>query len=251
MRFLWPIFAAMAVMPALLPRCAGGQTPGTGAIAGSVYDSASHVVSRAQVVAINQATHLSRTVTTSDAGFYHVPVLPPGIYAVTVDATGFAQSRSSEVEVTASETTSLNVTLAVASVGQSVQVEATPENINLESSTLGGLVDETAVRSLPLSNRNYTQILGLSPGVVVDLPNATALGNGTENVSSNGGTPLSNNIQFNAGSMRTILLRTRLQMQSPMRVRRFQHRTQSRSFACRQRITMPHTEGARARMSIW
>ena len=71
------------------------------------------------------------------------------------------------------------------------------EIAELESSTLGGLVDQTAIQALPLSNRNYTQILGLSPGVVVDLPNATNLGRGTQNVASNGATPTSNNIQFN------------------------------------------------------
>lgn len=196
-RLPWQASAAMAAMLALLTPGAGGQTPGTGAIAGSVYDAASHVVGGAQVVAVNQATHLSRTVTTTGIGFYQVPVLPPGTYVVTVDAVGFAQSKSAAVEVTASQTISLNVTLAVATMGQSVQVEAAPENISLESSTLGGLVDESAIRALPLSNRNYTQILGLSPGVVVDLPNATTLGSGTENVASDGGSPLANNIQFN------------------------------------------------------
>jgi len=67
----------------------------------------------------------------------------------------------------------------------------------LESSTLGGLVDDAAIQSLPLSSRNYTQILGLSPGVAADLPTATVLGNGIQNVASNGATPTANNIQFN------------------------------------------------------
>ena len=58
-------------------------------------------------------------------------------------------------------------------------------------------MDQTAIQALPLSNRNYTQILGLSPGVVVDLPNATGLGSGTQNVASDGAAPTSNNIQFN------------------------------------------------------
>ena len=58
-------------------------------------------------------------------------------------------------------------------------------------------MDETAIKALPLSNRNYTQILGLSPGVIVDLPNAAQLGRGTQNVASNGATPTANNIQFN------------------------------------------------------
>ena len=177
--------------------CAMAQTPGTGAIAGSIYDPAGHAVSGARVTAVNSATHLSRLVNTTEAGFYQIPVLPPGIYVVTVDEPGFAQSVSADISVTASQTASLNVTLSVASVGQSVQVKATAANADLESSSLSGLVDEAAVRSLPLSNRNYTQILGLSPGVIVDLPNATALGNGTQNVAAEGGSPLANNIQFN------------------------------------------------------
>jgi hypothetical protein len=58
-------------------------------------------------------------------------------------------------------------------------------------------VDDTAIQALPLSNRNYTQILGLSSGVVVPLPTAAALGNGSQNVASNGGKTTANNIQFN------------------------------------------------------
>ena len=101
------------------------------------------------------------------------------------------------VQVTVSETSSLNVTLAVAGTTTSVQVSGSSEIAELESSTLGGLVDERAIQALPLSSRNYTQILGLSPGVIADLPTATVLGNGTQNVASNGATPTANNIQFN------------------------------------------------------
>ena len=174
-----------------------GQTPGTGAISGSVTDPENRVVARAQVLAVNEATHLSRTVKTTAAGFFEVPLLLPGSYVLTVKEPGFAPSTSNPIQVTASETTSINVQLALASVGQNVRVSARAEDAELESSTLGGLVDESAISTLPLSSRNYTQILGLSPGVVADLPTATVLGNGTQNVASNGATPTANNIQFN------------------------------------------------------
>jgi hypothetical protein len=185
----------MTLLVAALP--ISGQGPGTGAISGTVYDPGNRVVANAKVVAINEATHVSRSVTTTPEGVFRVPLLVPGGYIVTVSAPGFAASTSRSIQVTVSETTSLNVNFSLASVGQSVQVNAGAEEANLESSTIGGLVDQTAMQSLPLSNRNYTQILGLSPGVVVDLPNATALGSGTQNVASDGATPLSNNIQFN------------------------------------------------------
>jgi Carboxypeptidase regulatory-like domain/TonB dependent receptor len=175
-----------------------GQTPGTGAISGVVYDPANRAVPNAEVLAVSEATHLSRSVMTTSEGVFRVPLLPPGAYTVTVKATGFAGNTSHSIEVTVSETTSLNVKLAVEAASASVEVTSgDAEAVELESSTLGGLVDETAIRALPLSSRNYTQILGLAPGVVVDLPAATALGNGTQNVASNGATATNNNIQFN------------------------------------------------------
>jgi hypothetical protein len=174
-----------------------GQTPGTGAITGVVYDAAGRVVANANVQAVNEETHISRSTVTTGTGVFRVPLLPPGTYAVTVAAAGFSANTSRSIRVTVSETTSLNVALTVAGVAQSVQVSGVASVAELESSTLGGLVDDTAIQALPLSSRNYTQILGLSPGVIVDLPLAVALGNGTQNVASDGATPTANNIQFN------------------------------------------------------
>jgi hypothetical protein len=174
-----------------------GQTPGTGAISGTVYDPAKSVIPNVEVLVTNDATHLSRFVTTTTEGVFRVPLLTPGVYSVSAKAAGFAVNTSHSVEVTVSETTSINLTLTVAGSNSSVQVEAMPEAAELESSTLGGLVNESAIHALPLSSRNYTQILGLSPGVIADLPTATVLGNGTQNVASDGATPTSNNILFN------------------------------------------------------
>jgi hypothetical protein len=174
-----------------------GQTPGTGAITGVVSDPAGRLVVNASVQAVNEATQISRSAVTTTAGVFRVPLLPPGTYAVTVVAAGFSVNTSRSIQVTVSETTSLNVLLVVAGVSQSVQVAGVASVAELESSTLGGLVNDTAIQALPLSSRNYTQILGLSPGVVVDLPLAVALGNGTQNVASDGATPTANNIQFN------------------------------------------------------
>jgi hypothetical protein len=176
---------------------AAGQTPGTGAISGIVEDPAHRPVVHAEVVAENEATHVARTVATTTEGEFRVPLLEPGMYTVVVRAEGFAESTAHAVEVMVSETASLNVVLAIESAVTTVQISARTQGVDLENSTLGGVVDQTAIQNLPLSNRNYTQILGLSPGVVVDLPNAATLGSGTENVASDGATPTANNIQFN------------------------------------------------------
>ena len=51
---------------------------------------------------------------------------------------------------------------------------------------LGRVVDSRAVAELPLATRNFTQILALSPGTFVDLPDNTALGRNSQSVSVNG-----------------------------------------------------------------
>jgi hypothetical protein len=181
----------------LLAIAAMGQTPGTGAISGTVYDSAGRLLVNAGVVAVEQTTQMTRSATTGAEGGFRIPLLPPGMWTVTVSATGFEASRPLTVSVTVSAVSSVRVVLAPASVNTTVQVSARQQSAELETSALGGVVDETAIQALPLANRNYTQILGLSPGVVVDLPNAAQLGSGTENVASDGAIPLANNIQFN------------------------------------------------------
>ncbi len=194
------LLRACAVSAMLVMVLAGqifAQTPGTGAISGTVFDPSHRAIASAEVFAVNEATHVSRSVLTTEEGVFRVPLLLPGSYAVTVKAPGFADSVTPSIAVTVSETSSLNVTLTIAGQNANVQVTSEAEVADLESSTLGGLVDEKAIQALPLSNRNFTQILGLAPGVVVDLPAATALGRGTENVASNGATPTDNNIQFN------------------------------------------------------
>ncbi|RXH54206.1 Oar protein [Granulicella sibirica] len=97
------------------------------------------------------------------------------------------------------------IRLSLQSAQTTIDVRATRPVANIESSTIGGLVDGEAITSLPLASRNYTQILGLSPGVIADLPTVTTLGNGTQNVAAQGATPLSNNIQFNGIDANNIL----------------------------------------------
>jgi len=189
--------ALLVMCSVLFVSVAPGQTPGTGAISGTVDDPSGRFVAGAEVQAVNEATHVSRLVMTNAEGVFRVPLLPPGDYSVTVRAPGFSDNISRSITVTVSETVSLNVALAVAGSNVSTVVSAESQVVDTESSTLGGVVDTTAIEALPLSSRNYTQILGLSPGVVVDLPTATVLGSGTQNVASDGATPTANNVQFN------------------------------------------------------
>lgn len=176
---------------------AAAQAPGTGAITGTVYDPTGRPIGQAAVTVEHEATHAARTAISDAAGTFRIPLLAPGDYVATVKADGFARATSQSIPVVVSETSSVEFHLPVAALQSSIEVSADEDIANAESSTLGRAVDEAAIQALPLSNRNFTQILSLSPGVVVSLPDATTLGRGTQDVTANGGKPTANNIQFN------------------------------------------------------
>src|SRR6202048_2323180 len=186
------IAAMLLAVPAL------AQDAATGAIAGTVTDSSGAVIANAEVKVISPDTNAVRYARTNPHGVFHVPLLLPGSYSVTVSAAGFANHSFPETLVTVSETSSLNVILSIQQVFTNVEIKSGGEIAQLESSSLGRAANERDVAALPLANRNYTQILGLSPGVVVSIPNAAELGSGTQNVTSNGAKTTANNIQFNA-----------------------------------------------------
>jgi hypothetical protein len=97
------------------------------------------------------------------------------------------------IRVSVGEVTSLSLKLATGEVDVTVQVDVTQP----ETSALGRVTNEVTVQALPLANRNYTQLLALSPGVAVELVSAASLGRNTQNVSANGAGTTANNFQFN------------------------------------------------------
>ena len=163
----------------VLTACLRGQAPGTGAIEGTVYDPVGRTVSNARITVENEAAHWSRSVVTNAEGAFTVPLLAPGSYSLVVRMEGFEEKEAHSVPVVVSETSTLEFHLAIAKAGVTVEVTAEPDMAQTQSSALGRAVDQEAIEALPLANRNYTQILSLSPGVVVGLPDATTPGRGT------------------------------------------------------------------------
>jgi len=170
------------------------QSPTTGRIAGTVRDPNSAVIVGAEVTVSSKATAEERKAITDNEGNYSASLLSPGVYRVKVTATGFA-SASKDAQVFITETTEVDVQLDVAGVDPvSVTVNS---QIQAEGPQLGRVVDSRAVSELPLATRNFTQILALSPGTSVALPDNTALGRNSQNVSVNGARVTQNNFQLN------------------------------------------------------
>ena len=182
------------------PLCALGiyaQTPNTGAIAGNVSDPNGALVPRAAVIIINQDTGEKRDLATDAEGSFSIPFLKPGKYDLTVRATGFEPLILKSVQVRITEVSRLKLRLTIGSVKQQIVVGTRPPLLQIENATLGRVIDRNAIEELPLVNRNFTEILGLTAGTNTDIVDATQLGNGSQEIRANGARSGDNNFMLN------------------------------------------------------
>ena len=203
---LWAICLSACFSIILFSDWALAQSQTTGRITGTVKDEKGAVIAKAEVAVTSKTTSGARTATTDSEGNYIVPLVPPGDYQITVKANGFKTASFDNVRVAITETTVINADLAVGGAEEMITITAAGPVVQTESSQLGRVVDSRTVAELPLATRNFTQILGLSPGAATYLPDHTSVGRNSQNISVNGARVTNNNFQINgvdANSMGT------------------------------------------------
>jgi len=179
------------------------QTAGTGALTVTVTDPSGAAIPGSSVTVTNSAG-LSRSVTTGADGSCTFTLLPVGTYTVAISAQGFQTVEVPSVPVDVTEIHVLNQKLEVGSMAQRVTVNGQVQTIQTEDVTLGNDVGNKLLTDLPLVTRNYTQIMGLSPGVVTDVNNGSALGRGSKDVYVNGGANQSNTYNMDGVNVTSI-----------------------------------------------
>ena len=174
-----------------------GQTANTGAIAGVVSDPSGALVPRAAVAINNRATGEKRDLDTDAEGNFSVQFLPSGNYDLTVRAAGFEPLTLTGVQVQITEVSKLKIQLVLSGAKEQIAVSAAPSLLQTESATLGRVIDRNTIEELPLVNRNFTEILGLTAGTSSDIVDATQLGAGSQEIRANGARSGDNNFMLN------------------------------------------------------
>src|SRR5262249_22958901 len=145
----------------------GQSQLGTGAISGSVQDQNGAMVAGASITITNAGTGLVRNVSTSSAGQFSVPVLPPGEYQLRIEQSGFATLEQKGIIVTVGSTVTLRLEMRAGGIGEVINVIAeSPVDATKTAETT--LIDRAQINDLPINGRRADQFALLAPGVARD-----------------------------------------------------------------------------------
>ena len=164
----------------------------TGSFLGTVKDTTGGLVTGATITIKNVDTGAVRTTVTGSDGSYNVPNLLTGHYELDAAASGFKTSTRTGLTLEVTQQAVINFDLDIGATSEKVVITAEAPIVNTQDATMGGMVNETEIKELPLNGRNYVDLSLLQPGVVEDKNFNTGGGFGTS-FSSNGATVRSNN----------------------------------------------------------
>jgi len=152
------------LLPALFHPGVGWAQSST--VTGVIIDSTGGVIPGASVKAHNIGTGVDNAAVTNGAGVFRISAVP-GVYDIKVEKSGFKSDRFTAVTLTVDQVLTLNVTLQVGSVEQTVEVKGqTVAPIDLESGEVSNIVEQSRVIDMPLITRDPYSLVLLSPGVI-------------------------------------------------------------------------------------
>jgi len=137
----------------------------TGTIVGSVKDEQGAAVPGANVTITEVNKGTVGTYTTAPDGSFQAPFLIPGTYDVAVELTGFRKYTHRGVVLQVNQRARVDATLAVGGLTDTTEVIGLAPLTRTDSAELGEVIEERAVRELPLNGRNFAQLVYLVPGV--------------------------------------------------------------------------------------
>ncbi len=136
-----------------------------GTVSGELTDATGALVQGASVVLTDQQKGFLFNTVSDSNGRYLFRSIPPGVYTVSAEASGFEKALSARVKVDINENVTANLTLKVAGTSQTVQVEGQPQAIQTEDAETGQVVNRRFINNLPLIDRNVIALTSLAPGV--------------------------------------------------------------------------------------
>jgi hypothetical protein len=136
-------------------------------IAGTISDQNGGVLPGVTVTVTSATTGATRTAVTDEQGRYTITNLPPGTYAVNAELSGFGTSKQ-EVSIGLGERKTVDSSLQVAGLTESVTVAGAASALDLTSARIGVNVSTEEIEQLPVNGRNFANLMTLATGATSD-----------------------------------------------------------------------------------
>ena len=149
-------------------------------ITGAVRDQTGAAVMGANITATNTQTGIKKIGTTDDSGRYTILNLSPGSYDMQAAQSGFSTLARRNQELLVGTTITLDFTLQVSSVNETVEVQADDVVQDTTQSTVSQILETKEVDNLPLITRSFSDLAALTPGVLINVGSVS-----TANISIN------------------------------------------------------------------
>jgi hypothetical protein len=143
-----------------------GLAQQTGSIRGTITDATHSAVPNAKITVTDVDRGVDFSTVSDTAGRYVFPTLPAARYTLGVEAAGFQKATQPAFSVEVQQQATVNVELSVGSVSTSVEVQATAPLLNTTSASLGQVVENRLVVTLPNSGRDPLALIGLTAGII-------------------------------------------------------------------------------------
>ena len=150
----------------LVPVMSFAQAEITGRIAGVVSDPQRALVPGVTVTVEGPTLFTPRTAITAEDASYFIDKLPPGTYKVSFALPGFKTVVQNDVDVRANFTASINITLEVGNLSETLVVTEESPVVDVRSATMATTFDSSLLKELPHGRDTWSMLAtvpGLSP----------------------------------------------------------------------------------------
>ena len=141
----------------LLAACAFAQRD-LATLVGTVTDQSGSGIPGAKVSINEESTGLKYDLVTAGGGEFARPALKPGIYTITVEASGFKKSTRRNIQLTAGDRTGIDFQMQVGEVSINVEVTSETPVLQTESTIIGASINTKQVSELPLGGTRTSRI---------------------------------------------------------------------------------------------
>ncbi|MGC2196292.1 MAG: TonB-dependent receptor [Terriglobales bacterium] len=140
----------------------------TGRLEGTVTDPTGAAVPEADITVRNQNTGIATTIQSAADGEFTALYLDPGIYEVSIQKSGFGKLVLRNITISVGTRALIHPQLRVGKIDAVITVSAETPLVDTAASSLGTVVDQQDIQSLPLNGRNFTDFALLTAGATTD-----------------------------------------------------------------------------------